>query len=168
MTLSVTIPDSVTTIKSYVFQRCFSLVSVTIPNSVISIGTYVFRVCSSLTTITIPNSVTSIGSYAFEGCSKLTSVELSNSISFIGDGVFSDCPNLCSVTYYGKEEPEYGNNVFPNNSLLKYINVSCRYLKETFCDMPIMKLNTDCSIISTQNIPLLQHRQHILFIRHTF
>ena len=39
-----------------------------IPNSVTSIGSYVFYYCSGLTSVTIPNSVTSIGSLAFYSC----------------------------------------------------------------------------------------------------
>ena len=46
----------------------------TIPNSVTSIRSYAFSGCSSLTSVTIPNSVTSIGSYAFAYCKSLTSV----------------------------------------------------------------------------------------------
>ena len=49
-----------------------AIISVTIPDSVTSIGYRAFRYCSSLTSIYIPDSVTTIGSSAFEGCSNLT------------------------------------------------------------------------------------------------
>ena len=45
-----------------------------IPNSVTSIGGYAFNRCSGLTSITIPNNVTSIGYCAFYGCSDLKSL----------------------------------------------------------------------------------------------
>ena len=45
-----------------------------IPNSVTSIGDYAFERCSGLTSITIPDGVTSIGKQAFYGCSNLTDV----------------------------------------------------------------------------------------------
>ena len=48
--------------------------SITIPDSVTSIGSSAFSGCSSLTSITIPDSVTSIGQSAFQNCYKLTSV----------------------------------------------------------------------------------------------
>lgn len=50
------------------FCDCISLVSVTIPNSVTSIGESAFENCTGLTSITIPNSVTSIDGYAFANC----------------------------------------------------------------------------------------------------
>ena len=68
------IPNSVTSIGSFAFERCSGLTSVTIPNSVTSIGYSAFYGCSGLTSVTIPNSVTSIGDSAFDGCSGLTSV----------------------------------------------------------------------------------------------
>lgn len=57
---------SVTAIRHYAFEDCFSLISVVIPNSVISIGEGAFDGCSSLKSIDIPNSVTSIGYGAFD------------------------------------------------------------------------------------------------------
>ena len=45
-----------------------------IPNGVTSIGGWAFEKCSGLTSITIPEGVTSIGDEAFSGCSGLTSI----------------------------------------------------------------------------------------------
>ena len=58
---NTTIPNSVTSIESWAFDRCKSLTSITIPNSVTSIGWGAFASCSGLTSLTIGNSVTSIG-----------------------------------------------------------------------------------------------------------
>ena len=73
---SVTIPNSVVSIASYVFYRCTALTSITIPNSVTSIGNNAFNSCSGLTSISIPNSVSTIGTYAFGYCSGLTSINV--------------------------------------------------------------------------------------------
>ena len=62
---TVVIDAGVTSIGSYAFCNCYSLVSITIPESVTSIGSGAFDECSSLTSITIPDSVTSIGVWAF-------------------------------------------------------------------------------------------------------
>ena len=51
-----------------------NIVSITIPDSVTSIGGRAFYNCSSLTSITIPDSVTSIGGDAFSNCSKLRDI----------------------------------------------------------------------------------------------
>lgn len=55
----------VTTIGENAFANTSGLVSVTIPNTVSVIRSYAFR-GSSLASIVIPNSVTSIEKYAFE------------------------------------------------------------------------------------------------------
>ena len=68
------IPNSVTSIGSNAFYRCFGMTSIVIPNSVTSIGSGAFYWCNGLTSITIPSSVTSIGNDAFANCSGLTSI----------------------------------------------------------------------------------------------
>ena len=104
--------------------------SVTIPNSVTSIRDFAFSACSGLSSITIPNSVTSIGGGAFESCSGLTSIKVGsgntkydsrngcnaiietstntlitgckktmipNSVTNIGDYAFESCSGLTSI-----------------------------------------------------------------------
>ena len=100
---SVTIPNSVTSIESYAFSGCSSLTSITIPNSVTSIGGGTFANCSGLTSVTIPNSVTSIWGDrryqgCFEGCSSLVSVIIPNSVTSIGPRTFSGCSSLTTIT----------------------------------------------------------------------
>ena len=95
--LTVTIPDSVTSIEGGVFSDCQGLISVNIPNSVTNIGGGVFFNCTALTSVSIPNSVTSIGDYAFEGCYGLTSVSLGNGVRSIGSAAFSGCTGLTRV-----------------------------------------------------------------------
>ena len=106
-----TIPNSVTSIGSYAFNRRSGLTSVTIPNSVTSIGNSAFADCSGLTSVTIPNSVTSIGSSAFYGCSGLTSVTIPNSVTSIGEYAFCRCSGLASIKVEsGNEKYDSRNN----------------------------------------------------------
>ncbi|MCP8351684.1 leucine-rich repeat domain-containing protein [Candidatus Synchoanobacter obligatus] len=72
-------------------------ISVTIPESVTSIGTYAFYDCKSLTSVIIPDSVTSIGNWAFDGCSSLESIVIPNSVTSIGDGAFRGCTNIRAI-----------------------------------------------------------------------
>lgn len=95
---SVTIGDNVTTIGTSAFQSCYRLASLTIGNSVTTIGQYAFTDCDQLISVTIPNSVTTIGHSAFLECNRLTSVTIGSGVTSMSDGVFLDCYNLSSVT----------------------------------------------------------------------
>ena len=55
LVISITIPNSVTTIGEYAFKNCTRLVSVNIPSSVLSIGQDAFYGCTSLTNFTMPD-----------------------------------------------------------------------------------------------------------------
>ena len=94
----VVLPNSVTSIREYLFSDMQYLTSITIPNSVVNIGRSVFEDCHSLKSITIPNSVTHIGNDAFENCSSLSSVTIPNSVTSIGDDAFCCCYSLTSIT----------------------------------------------------------------------
>ena len=110
--LSITIPNSVTSIGNYAFADCTGLTSIIIPNSVTSIGDYAFYGCTGLTSIDIPNSVTSIGSGAFSGCTGLTSITIPSSVTSIGSGAFSGCTGLTDI-YARRTNPEaYNCNPF--------------------------------------------------------
>jgi len=95
---SITIHDGVTDIDYNTFYGCSSLTSVTIPDGVKSIGNFAFSNCSSLTSITIPDSVTSISSNAFSNCSSLTSITIPDGVTNIDTEVFYGCSSLTSVT----------------------------------------------------------------------
>ena len=78
----------VTTIGGYAFEECPELTSVTIPNSVDTIRYGAFRLNNQLKSIVIPNSVVYIGDDAFYGCENLESVTLSKNLSFLSEGLF--------------------------------------------------------------------------------
>ncbi len=96
---SVTIPDSVTSIKEGAFECCEKLTGVTLPANLASIGGFVFCSCTGLTgSITIPASVTSIGENAFNNCSSLTGVTIADGVESIGDGAFAKTGLTGSIT----------------------------------------------------------------------
>ena len=104
--ISVTIPESVTSLGYWCFYNCTSLASVTIPESVTSLGYWCFYNCTSLASVTIPESVTSLGERCFSGC-NLQPLLLEGRIKSIKDSSFEDLEGciLCrksDIDYYRK------------------------------------------------------------------
>lgn len=118
----ITVRQGTLRISSSVFIQCKNLISVTIPNSVTSIGRSAFNDCENLESIVvepgnpiydsrnncnaiietatntliagckstiIPNGVTCIGDTAFWGCKDLASMTIPSSVTSIGDYAFS-------------------------------------------------------------------------------
>jgi hypothetical protein len=96
--ISVTIPNSVTSIGYGAFKHCRKLTSITLGNSVTTIGDHAFYECKQLASITFPNSVTSIGASAFFHCQSLTSLVVGNSVTTVGRGALFFCPGVTSLT----------------------------------------------------------------------
>ena len=119
---NITIPDSVTNIGDWAFFECSGLTSVTIPSSVTNIGEYAFSWCSGLTSVTIPDGVTSIGNEAFRGCSGLTSVTIGDGVTSIGDWAFSGCGELMSITI-PDSVTSIGNSAFSGCSGLTSVTI---------------------------------------------
>ena len=86
------------------FGNCSSLTSITIPNSVTSIKLYAFAGCRSLISVTIPNSVTSIEEAAFSGCDSLITVICeTEEVPWLGSYVFRYTP-ITEATLYVPEQ----------------------------------------------------------------
>ncbi|MBR2876308.1 MAG: leucine-rich repeat protein, partial [Clostridia bacterium] len=119
----LTIPESVTEIKAYVFYNYTSLTSVTIPDSVTSIGEDAFyntgyynddsnwennvlyigkHLIEAKEEIsgayTIKSGTKTIADYAFCNCPLLTSVTIPGSVTSIAAYAFSGCTSLTSIT----------------------------------------------------------------------
>lgn len=95
---SITLPNGMTEISTFAFEKCTNLTNVTIPASVTKIGYRAFAYCSGLTDLPIFSGVTETGGEAFSNCTGLTNVTLPNSVAQIGSAAFSYCTNLTSIT----------------------------------------------------------------------
>ncbi len=89
--VSVTIPDSVTSIGNSAFYKCCSLAEVTIPNSTVVIENYAFGYCNGLSAVSIPKGVIKVGNFAFYNCRNLTSVIIPSTVTDMGSHAFDDC-----------------------------------------------------------------------------
>ena len=99
----------------------------TIPDSVTIIGEYAFEKCSELKKIIIPQSVTAVGYAAFEGCTGLTDVTISGNIEFNAD-IFSNCTGLISAVILDGAT-EIGEGMFENCIRLKSISIPNSVIK---------------------------------------
>lgn len=109
---SVTIPDSVGTIKASAFASCNSLVSVTMGNGVDTIQSNAFDKCTALPSFVFGNSVRVTYNRIFNGCTALEYVAIPASMTNMGDGAFYGCAALKKVVCLAETPPIIGGNTF--------------------------------------------------------
>jgi len=97
--ISITIPNSVTSLGTNCFYQSTNLTSITIPDSVTFLGEHCFRGCTKLTSIVITNFLANISNSCFQGCSSLTSILIPNTVKSLGNNCFTDCTSLSSIIY---------------------------------------------------------------------
>lgn len=100
---SVSMPNTITKIKPFLFYRCRELANFSIPENVTEIGRYAFgfEVASygnKLESITIPNSVIKIDDHAFYS-NNLKDVTLSENLVKIDDFAFDWCSELTNISF---------------------------------------------------------------------
>ena len=104
------------------------ITALTIPASVTSIKSYAFYCCNGFTSVTIPDSVTSIGSFAFSHCHDLTSVKIGNGVKSIGDAVFQYCGRPLEISVSeGNEKFQSVNGLIltkDGKTLIQGVNVN--------------------------------------------
>ena len=114
---SINIPEGVTSIEYGVFMSCSSLTQVNIPDGVTSIGSYAFEHCSSLTQITIPEGVTTIGYEAFKNCSSLSHITIPEGVTTIGDDAFKQSTITSLYISDSNQKLEFGSKAFDNSKI---------------------------------------------------
>ena len=115
--VSISLPNTCTSIGIEAFRYCKKLQSINIPEGVTSIEYGVFMSCSSLTQVNIPDGVTSIGSYAFAYCSSLSHITIPEGVTTIGDDAFkqSTITSLCISD--SNQKLEFGSKAFDNSKI---------------------------------------------------
>ncbi len=103
------IPNNVTSIASYAFEKAQFIEKVTCPETLKTVGSYAFQ-ASTLKEISFKNGFEEVGAFAFNE-SKLTSVELGTSIKKIGESAFAWCTDLESM-YFPDSVEEVGISAF--------------------------------------------------------
>lgn len=133
-----TVPSTVTTVGSSVFEGCLALTSVTFedpegsPSSLKTLGKSMFKDCSNLATVKLPESLTSLGTYTFQN-SGITSIEIPANVDKLtaygsASYIFDGCRKLETVTFaeYADGESyltEIGQYTFQGCTALKTIDL---------------------------------------------
>ncbi len=99
---SVRLSQNLTRLEASLFSGCAALEEISIPDSVTTLGKAVFSGCASLREITVPGGVTVIPEEAFSGCASLEKLTLPKSVSHIKKDAFSGC-TLMTVAYAGSD-----------------------------------------------------------------
>lgn len=110
----IRLPDSITTIRSNMFDLCTSLTSINFPKNLQSIQSSAFYGCDGLVNIDLTHctNLTTIGKAVFIYSDNIQKVSLPGSVTTIGDSAFMDCKSLTDV-------------VFDANSQLQSIGYQC-------------------------------------------
>ena len=81
------------------FSGCHGLVSLTLPKSITTVRSDAFNNCRGVTSLTLPDSITSIGMNAFWGFKRLTSLTLPPNVTNVSAAAFGYCTSLTSVNF---------------------------------------------------------------------
>lgn len=113
----------ITEIPNKIFANNQTLEEVILPDSLTHIREFAFEKCPNLKTVIIPKSVTHIENQAFDNCTSLENIELPKKLEILGRSVFAKCLNLTSIVmpYRITEIPAY---TFCECSALKTVTLS--------------------------------------------
>jgi hypothetical protein len=117
----IIIPDLITDIPSYCFDKCYELEKVIMGKNVKRLGKFAFGSCKKLKNIDLSN-VDELDSCDFINCKSLTSVVLSKNIKVIPDCCFGGCSNLANINLENIE--------VINESGLRHTDIKYAYLFE--------------------------------------
>ncbi len=98
---SITLPQGMKKLGSFVFFYCVNLTSLTLPEGMEEIGKMCFSSCN-LTSVNLPSTMVKLDTCALQD-NPFTSINLKN-VKYVGRQAFSQCTNLTSVTSNGKLE----------------------------------------------------------------
>lgn len=107
--ISIEIPETVVTIKSYSFSGCENLTMVKLNSGLETIEGSAFYNCTSLKTINFPSTLENIGYYCFRNCTNLTSIiipEGKQQLKFPRNAI-SSCYSLKTLSLPSNTNPEY-------------------------------------------------------------
>jgi hypothetical protein len=128
--VTISLPESITTIASHAFLNCTNLITVIPGNQLIKIESQAFYAATKLNHIVLPESLEIIADASFASCLGLNSIHIPASVIEIMDSAFGrDCPAYITVE---ESNPNYSatNGYLLNKD--KTILVSATALYESY------------------------------------
>lgn len=122
--ISITLPNTLTTISVSAFDGCNNLTTVIMTNSVTSILYGAFNQCISLVEITLSNQITTISSNTFYSCFALQRITITDNVTSIGELAFYNCTSLNTVVLGANIDPaQINRSAFDNTptSIIAYV-----------------------------------------------
>ena len=109
---NIEIPEGITSLEGFAY--CRSLESFTIPKSIYTITTCLFEGCDKLKKVTLHDDITKIDARAFWGCVSLIDFEIPKGVTEIGNRAFY-WTRLQNLYVYAINPPVLGEEVFITN-----------------------------------------------------
>lgn len=125
---NIVIPETVTTINAYAFRGA-GLTEITIPATITSFGSGVFQNCASLSKVTLGTNgilgFATIPSYAFAGA-PITEITIPKNVTKVDSNAFRGCTQLAKVVFDGLDDDDYaltnlGEACFYNTALTEFV-----------------------------------------------
>lgn len=95
---SVKLPEGVTTVAEYAFNKCTSIVNMQLPTTLVTVENFAFSSCSALQTINFPNTLRSIGNSSFRSCYTLNNITLPEGLLTLSSSAFRSDTSLTEIT----------------------------------------------------------------------
>lgn len=144
--VSVTIPESVTTIYHGAFRGCYTIREVKFPKGLKYIGNYAFAFLTELSQLDLPEGVVSMGMGAFRGCVGLKSIVVPDGTLRIGNDCFYGCKGVETVVI--------GNSVV---DIDPWAFRSCEHLFDVKIGEKVLNIGEsafyDCILLNRLDIP---------------
>ena len=102
-----------------------TITSIVLPDTITEIGGFAFEKCENLTEIMIPNRVIEIGDGAFYA-SGLVSAMIGGGVAEIGIAAFGDCKNLETLTFKSAIPPIFKQSVLIGSNPIIYVPIGTK------------------------------------------
>ncbi|WP_253716633.1 leucine-rich repeat domain-containing protein [Treponema denticola] len=113
---SVTLPNGLKTIASYVFDDCPNLTTLVLPSSLEFIGDFSMTNLK-VSSMVVPENIKVLNNYFLSYCPELTSVELPSTLTEMWGEVLAGNPKLKTVKCKAVNPPVIKGNAFKNTPI---------------------------------------------------